>query len=136
MPAAACALCRATALPIEEPLDAPLDDPQSFNGSGWRVTSPTSLSSTPSTRSFPRQLHPLGHAHAAQALLVPMAELPTTGVGPTGIAVTLAPLGAQLVLVTTVTLAVFKPWGQTYTIEIPLALSACRHASVGVTWER
>jgi hypothetical protein len=35
---------------------------------------------------------------AAQALLVPMAELPTTGIGPTGIAVTLA---------------VFKPWGQT-----------------------
>jgi hypothetical protein len=40
-----------------------------------------------------------------------MAELPTTGIGPTGIAVTLAPLGALLVLVTTVT--VFRPWGQT-----------------------
>jgi hypothetical protein len=39
--------------------------------------------------------------------------LPTTGIGPTGIAVTLAPSGALLVLVTTVTLAVFKPWGQT-----------------------
>jgi hypothetical protein len=39
--------------------------------------------------------------------------LPTTGIGPTGIAVTLAPLGALLVLVTTVTLAVFKPWDQT-----------------------
>jgi hypothetical protein len=35
--------------------------------------------------------------------------LPTTGIGPTGIAVTLPPLGALLVLVTTVTLAVFKP---------------------------
>ena len=46
-------------------------------------------------------------------LLVPMAELPTTGIGPTGIAVTLVPLGALQVLVTTVTLAVFKPWGQT-----------------------
>ena len=34
-----------------------------------------------------------------------MAELPTTGIGPTGIAVTLALLGALLVLVTTVTLA-------------------------------
>jgi hypothetical protein len=41
------------------------------------------------------------------------AELPTTGIGPTGIAVTLAPSGALLVLDTTVTLAVFKPWGQT-----------------------
>jgi hypothetical protein len=37
---------------------------------------------------------------AAQALLVPMAELPTTGIGPTGIAVTPAPLGALPVLVT------------------------------------
>jgi hypothetical protein len=43
---------------------------------------------------------------------VPM-PLPTTGIGPTGIAVTLVPLGALLVLDTTVTLAVFKPWGQT-----------------------
>ena len=42
-----------------------------------------------------------------------MAGLPTTGIGPTGIAMTLAPLGALLVLVTTVTPAVFKPWGQT-----------------------
>jgi hypothetical protein len=60
MPAAACALRRAPALPMEEPLDAPRDDPQSFNGSGWRVTSPTSLSSTPSTRSpsFPTPAAP------------------------------------------------------------------------------
>ena len=58
-------------------------------------------------------LRPALNRGAAQALLVPMAELPTTGIGPTGIAVTLAPLGALLVLVTTVTLAVFKPWGQT-----------------------
>jgi hypothetical protein len=41
-----------------------------------------------------------------------MAELPTTGIGRTGIAVTLPPLGALLVLVTTVTLAVFRPWGR------------------------
>jgi hypothetical protein len=50
---------------------------------------------------------------AALALLVPMAELPTTGIGPIGVAVTLAPLSALQVLVTTVTLAVFKAWGQT-----------------------
>ena len=56
-------------------------------------------------------LRPALNRAAAQAL--PMAELPTTGIGPTGIAVTLTPLGALLVLVTTVTLAVFKPWGQT-----------------------
>jgi hypothetical protein len=60
MPAAACALCRAPALPTEEPLDAPRDNPQSFNGSGWRVTSPTSLPSTSSTRSpsFPTPAAP------------------------------------------------------------------------------
>jgi hypothetical protein len=39
--------------------------------------------------------------------------LPTTGIGLTGIAVTLAPLGALLVLVTTVTPAVFNPLDQT-----------------------
>jgi hypothetical protein len=43
-----------------------------------------------------------------------MAELPTTGIGPTGIAVTLAPFGALLVLVTTVTPAVFHSLGQTH----------------------
>jgi hypothetical protein len=60
MPAPVCALCRAPALPMEEPLDAPRDDPQSFNGSGWLATSPTSLSSTPSTRSpsFPTPAAP------------------------------------------------------------------------------
>jgi hypothetical protein len=58
-------------------------------------------------------LRPALNRGAAQALLVPTAELPTTGIGPTGIAVTLAPLGALPVLVTTVTLAVVKPWGQT-----------------------
>jgi hypothetical protein len=42
-----------------------------------------------------------------------MAELPTTGIGLTGIAVTLAPLRALLVLITTVTPAVFNPLGQT-----------------------
>jgi hypothetical protein len=58
-------------------------------------------------------LRPALNRAAAQALLVPMAELPITGIGPTGVAVTLAPLGALLVLISTVTLAVFKPWGQT-----------------------
>jgi hypothetical protein len=64
-------------------------------------------------RSSLRAAAPLNHA-AAQALLVTMAELPTTGIGPTGIAVTLAPFGALLVLVTTVTPAVFHSLGQTH----------------------
>jgi hypothetical protein len=54
-------------------------------------------------------LRPALNRGAAQALLVRMAELPTTGIGPTGIAVTLAPLGALQVLVATVTPAVFNP---------------------------
>jgi hypothetical protein len=115
IPAAARALCRAPALPMEEPLVAPRDDLQSYNGSGWRVTSPTSLPSTPSTRSpsFPTPAAPTRSRPRSSGAVGAMAELPTTGIGPTGIAVTLAPLGALLVLVTTVTLAVFKPWGQT-----------------------
>jgi hypothetical protein len=44
---------------------------------------------------------------------VPLAELPTTGIGQAGIAVTVASPGPLLVLVATVTLAVFKPWDQT-----------------------
>jgi hypothetical protein len=35
------------------------------------------------------------------------------GIGRLGVAVTMAPAGALLVLVATVGLAVFKPWGQT-----------------------
>ena len=50
---------------------------------------------------------------AVEALQVPHAELPTTGIGQVGVVVTLAPAGALLVLLATVTLAVFKPWGQT-----------------------
>jgi hypothetical protein len=50
-----------------------------------------------------------------------MAELPTTGIGPTGIAVTLAPLGALLVLVTTVTLAGLQTLGPD---AIPTPLTA------------
>jgi len=58
-------------------------------------------------------LRPALDRAAAQALQVPLAELPTTGIGQLGVAVTLAPAGALLVLVAIVTLAVFKPWGQT-----------------------
>jgi hypothetical protein len=58
-------------------------------------------------------LRPALNRAAAQALQVPLAELPTTGIGPTGVAVTLPFTGALLVLVAIVTLAVFKPWGQT-----------------------
>jgi hypothetical protein len=57
-------------------------------------------------------LQPALNRAAAQALLAPMAELPTTGIGPTGIAVTLGAVGRAAVLATT-TLAVFKPSGQT-----------------------
>ena len=58
-------------------------------------------------------LRPVLNRAATQALLVPLAELPATGIGPTGVAVTLAPIGALLVLIVTVTLAIFKPWGPT-----------------------
>jgi hypothetical protein len=40
----------------------------------------------------------LDHA-AAQALQLPLAELPAAGIGRVGVAVTLAPVGALLVLV-------------------------------------
>jgi hypothetical protein len=58
-------------------------------------------------------LRPALDRAAAQALQVPLAELPGTGIGQLGVAVTLAPAGPLLVLVAIVTLAVFKPWGQT-----------------------
>jgi uncharacterized membrane protein len=58
-------------------------------------------------------LRPALNRAAAEALQVPLAELPTTGIGQLGVAVTLASTGAVLVLVAIVTLAVFKPWGQT-----------------------
>jgi hypothetical protein len=58
-------------------------------------------------------LRPALNRAAAQALQVPLAELPTTGIGQVGAAVTLAPAAALGVLVAIVTLAVFKPWGQT-----------------------
>jgi hypothetical protein len=58
-------------------------------------------------------LRPALNRAAAQALQVPLAELPAIGIGQVGVAVTLAPAGALLVLIAIVTLAVFKPWGQT-----------------------
>jgi hypothetical protein len=58
-------------------------------------------------------LRPALNRAAAQALQVPLVEMPTTGVGQVGVAVTVASAGALLVLVAIVTLAVFKPWGQT-----------------------
>jgi hypothetical protein len=58
-------------------------------------------------------LRPALDRAAAQALQLPLAELPAAGIGRVGVAVTLAPVGALGVLVAIVTLAVFKPWGQT-----------------------
>jgi hypothetical protein len=58
-------------------------------------------------------LRPALNRAAAQALQVPLAELPATGIGQAGVVMTVAPVGALLVLVATVTLAVVKPWGQT-----------------------
>jgi hypothetical protein len=49
---------------------------------------------------------------AAIALSVPLAELPTVGIGRVGVGVTVAPAVALLVLISTVILAVYKPWGQ------------------------
>ena len=57
-------------------------------------------------------LRPALHRAAEQALQVSLAELSTTGIGRLGVAVTLAPAGA-LLLLATVTLAVSKPWGRT-----------------------
>jgi hypothetical protein len=59
-------------------------------------------------------LRPALNRAAAQAWQVPVAELSTAGIGRLGVAVTVAPAGALLVLVATVALAVFKPWGQTH----------------------
>jgi hypothetical protein len=58
-------------------------------------------------------LRPALNRAAAQALQVPLVELPTVEIGQLGVAVTVAPAGALPVLVATVALAVFKPWGQT-----------------------
>jgi hypothetical protein len=58
-------------------------------------------------------LRPSLNEAAANALRVPLAELPTTGIGQVGVGVTVAPAVALLVLITAVVLAVYKPWGQT-----------------------
>ena len=115
MPAAACALYRAPAFPMEEPLDAPRDDPQSFQRqrmagdftdlSAFDAFNAIAVIPTPAapTRPRPRGSGAVGaHGRVAHHRN-----------RPTGIAVTPAPLGALPVLVTTVTPAVFKPWGQT-----------------------
>ena len=58
-------------------------------------------------------LRPALNRAAAYAVAVPLAELQAGGSGPIGRAVTIAPATALLVLLTAVTLAVFKPWGRT-----------------------
>jgi hypothetical protein len=58
-------------------------------------------------------LRPSLNQAAANALAVPLAELPTAGLGQVGVGVTAAPAVALLVLLTAVALAVYKPWGQT-----------------------
>lgn len=51
---------------------------------------------------------------AASARALPPAELVAGGIGQTGVGVTVAPAVALAVLVSTVVLAVVKPWGQTH----------------------
>jgi hypothetical protein len=50
---------------------------------------------------------------AADALAVPLAELPAAGIGQVAVRVTTAPIVGVLLLTTAVVLAVYKPWGQT-----------------------
>jgi|Tabmets5t2r1_1033131.scaffolds.fasta_scaffold06188_2 hypothetical protein len=56
-------------------------------------------------------LRPALHRAATEALAVPLAQLPTTGVS-VAAGVTAAPAAALLVLLTVLVLAVFKPWGR------------------------
>jgi hypothetical protein len=58
-------------------------------------------------------LRPALNRAAAEALQVPLADLPTAGIGQLGGTVTVAAAAALLVLLATATLAVFKPGGQT-----------------------
>jgi hypothetical protein len=50
---------------------------------------------------------------AATALALPLAELPTTGIGQAAVRVMLAPAVGVLLLTAAVVLAVSKPWGYT-----------------------
>jgi hypothetical protein len=58
-------------------------------------------------------LRPRVSQAAADVLQIPLAELATGGVGQIGRTVTIGIAAALLVLLTVVTLAVSKPWGQT-----------------------
>jgi hypothetical protein len=58
-------------------------------------------------------LRPALDEAAATALALPLDELRGAGIGPAGVAVTVAPAVALLILITAVVLAVYKPWGQT-----------------------
>jgi hypothetical protein len=59
-------------------------------------------------------LRPRINEAATEVLKIPLDELATTGIGPAGVAVTLGPAAALLVLFTITVLAVYKPWGQTW----------------------
>ena len=74
---------------------------------------------------FPRPAAPSRSHPRSSGAVGALAELPTTAIGPTGIAVTLALLGAQLVLVTTVTLALLKPLGPDPIPTPPTAAISC-----------
>jgi hypothetical protein len=58
-------------------------------------------------------LRPAVNQAAATALALPLAELPTAGIGQVAVRVMLAPTVGVLLLTTAVVLAVSKPWGQT-----------------------
>jgi hypothetical protein len=58
-------------------------------------------------------LRPSLNEAASDALAVPLAELPTAGIGQVAVRVTTAPIVGVLLLTTAVVLAVYKPWGQT-----------------------
>jgi hypothetical protein len=58
-------------------------------------------------------LRPAVDQAAATALALPLAELPTAGIGQVAVRVMLAPTLGVLLLTTAVVLAVSKPWGQT-----------------------
>jgi hypothetical protein len=58
-------------------------------------------------------LRPAVNQAAATALALPLADLPTAGIGQVAVRVMLAPTVGVLPLTTAVVLAVSKPWGQT-----------------------
>lgn len=58
-------------------------------------------------------LRPSVNRAAAAALQTPLADLAAAGIGRIGVAVTIGPTLALLVMLAAVVLAVYKPWGQT-----------------------